>query len=346
MPADIVAPPTDDTRIDLDAIRAARAKAVTDPLVIEAPVEPDPDVVADPELATEIDTLEAPKAEESPQDKAARTKRHKQAAIKGRITKLAQARDSEKARADAAERERDDLRARVSADPGTRRAADPQPGVKAGETTPAGKPKPALKDFPLETFKDDEDPYQAQSIALAEAVADWKWDQRDTAARASRHAEQAEQDERRVAETFDQKATEAKARIADYDAVIGAYTLPQQHPVSPHLFALVTRSDVGPDIAYHLGKHRDVLDRLMASRTRDALLIAFAEVQADVKGALTAAKTPPVAPPKVNAAPEPAQPVSSGAGTGAILRNPMQDDGTAIDLDAVRAFRRASVGRR
>lgn len=311
-------------------MRAARAKGETyDPNPAAKPaesVEEDPDVKADPDLAKEIDEVEKPKPEETPAEKAARTRRHKEAAIKQRITKLAKARDAEKDRADRVERELHDLRSRQAPPP-------QQPSAQADT-----RPKPTLKDFPLEKFKDEDDPYIAQSAALAEAVSDWKWEQREAAAAQSRQREQADQDTARTVAAHDTRVTEAKARIPDYDAVVQAASYPRT-PATPDLLDLVFKSDVSADMAYHLAKHGETTKRLLASPSRDALVLAFAEVQADVKAALKATKEP-AAPHKVTAATEPAQPVTATAASGAVLRNPLQDAGTSIDLDEVRAFKR------
>jgi hypothetical protein len=328
------------TSFDLDAHRAARAKGPA------APVDdatPDPDVEGDPELAAEIDALEKPPAEETPQQKAARTRKYKEAAGKSQKTRYKNQRDE--ARTQLAEREREIEEWRT----GKRTHQAPAPAATSAPAAGALKPstatddpKPTLKDFPLEKFKDEEDPYEARSAALAEAVARWgtrdEHRKQEEAQRETRQREEAERDEDTAARTFNERVEQAKPRYSDFDAVVGAYTLPKEHPLSRSLFTLVTRSDVGPDIAYHLGKNRDVLERLMRSRDEDALKEAFYEVRADVKAAMKG--NAPATPPKVHPAQEPAQPVNAGAGSGAVLRNPLQDSGTAVDLDEVRAFRK------
>jgi hypothetical protein len=332
---------------DLATYREARGKGLTEiPNPAAKPAEAavavdddDPDVKADPELASAIDEIEKPTPEETPAEKAARTRRHKQAAIKQRITKLARARDGEKTRADAAEAELAEWRNGKRTHSGGTPAALPTPAAKSGDT--ADDPEPKLADFPLDKFKDAEDPYQAQAIALAQAHGRWGARQEikksDTAARESRQREQADQEERTASEAFNQRAEDAKKRLSDYDAVV-AYELPSDHPVSPDLFRLVTRSDVGPDVAYHLGKNRDVLARLMASRTGKELLIAFGEVQAEVKAALKAAEKVEAPPQrKVTAAQEPLQPVTAGAGTGIQTRRDLKEINSVDEYRAQKA---------
>lgn len=325
------------TVVDLDAMRAAKAKGETyDPT--PAPAEdatPDPEVEADPDLAEEIDKIEAPKPEESPAEKAARTKRHKAAAAKSKTTRFYNERNE-------ARRERDELKAEIERLRST--TATPLAAAPASEAQPSesAKAKPTLRDFPLENFREEDDPYAAQQAAIAEALIDWKREQQISADRESRQREQAERDEHAAAVAFNGKVEEARKRLPDFDAVVNAYSLPKSHPLSAPLFALVTRSDVGADIAYHLGKHRDALVSLMNSRDADALRVAFGRLEGSIESTLKGSK--PAASHRIPAVAEYVQPVSATASSGAVLRNPMQDDGTELDLDAVRAYKRA--GRR
>jgi hypothetical protein len=316
----------------LRAFEEARSKGLKElPNPAAKPADaPDPDVEAEPELRKAIDELEPPKPEETSAEKAARTRRHKEAAIKQRITKLAKARDEQKTAREQAEAELTEWRS-------GRRTAQPAP--KAGEKPASEASKPTLKDFPLEKFKDEDDPYAAQSAALAEAVADWKWEQHQTADRASRQREQAEQDDRALAKAFDESFVEARTRIPDFDAVLSTAEFPRT-PATPALLDLVMRSPVKADMAYHLAKHPDVTTRLLESRTRDALIFAFAEVQADVKAALKA-KAKPAAPPTVTSAQEPLQPVTAGAGTGVVAKDPK-----SMTLSEWEAHRSNGGGRR
>ena len=300
----------------LRAFEEARSKGLKEiPNPAAKTDAPDPDVEADPELRKAIDELEPSKPEETPAEKAARTRRHKEAAIKSRITKLAKARDEQKTAREQAEAELTEWRSgRRTAQP---TPAPPQP-VKAGE--PASKTEPTLKDFPLAQFKDEEDPYAAQSAALNRAIVKWELDQRDTATRESRQREQADQESRDLAKAFDESFVEARTRIPDFDAVVSQAEFPRT-PATPALLDLVMRSPVKADMAYHLAKHPEITTRLLESRTRDALTFAFAEVQADVKAALKAKEKPP-APPTVTSAKEPLQPVTAGAGTGVVAKDP------------------------
>jgi len=75
---DAQAPPPDPS--SLSAHRAAKANPA--PVVVPV-VEPEPDPEPlDPEIAAEVDKIEAAKPEESPQEKSARTKRNAKIAEK------------------------------------------------------------------------------------------------------------------------------------------------------------------------------------------------------------------------------------------------------------------------
>lgn len=316
---------------DLATFREARSKGLTEipnPAAkpaekVDEPADVDPEVAADPDLQQAIDELEPPPAEETPAQKAARTKRHKEAGKKSASTRYRNQRDTARTALSTAEAELADWRS------GKRTYQAPTPSTAAPTTkteTATDDPKPSLKDFPLEKFSTEDDPYAAQQAALAEAVARWgardEHRKQEATARETRQREQADQQQRDARVAYDKRADDARARVADFDAVAGSYSLPPDHPVSPHLYARVMESEVGPDIAYHLGKTPDDLARLMASPTLRALDIAFGEVQATVKAALKAKKDPPQAPPKITPAQEPIPPVNASAGTGVVSRDP------------------------
>lgn len=340
MPEAAVATPTSaspapsETHIDLDAVRAARAKAEPSKPADEKPIEAKPaddDEPVDDDTAAEIDKLETPAENESPQSRSARRRKHRAAAQKALVTK---ANNALKAANDELTEWREGKRAHQP--PPTPNGASP---VKAdAPTSEFARPKPALKDFPLEKFKDEEDPYAAQGAALAEAVADWKVDQRDHAAAASRHREQAETDTKATLEAHGTREAEAKTRYPDYDAVLEAASFPRT-PHTADLLHLTFKSEVSADMAYFLAKNPGETLRLLAAPNEAWLRSAFKALEATVTASL-APKKP--AAPRVHATEEPTQPVAASAAQSGLLRNPMQDEGTAIDLDAVRAHRKAS----
>jgi hypothetical protein len=68
-------------------------------------------------------------------------------------------------------------------------------GLFVSTVASAQTAKPTLKDFPLEKFRDEDDPYAAQSAALTEALVRWIMNQRidatDAAAKEARRSRRA-----------------------------------------------------------------------------------------------------------------------------------------------------------
>lgn len=91
-----------------------------------------------------------------------------------------------------------------------------------------------------EAFQDDEQFVKAQIEHLAEQKAREKLEQR----------QKAEQSER-IAETFQEKAEKALERYPDFNQVISNPTL----PINEVMVEFIAESDLGPDVAYHLGKN-------------------------------------------------------------------------------------------
>jgi hypothetical protein len=331
-PAALAAPDTS-THIDLDAVRAAR-RAPVEAKPAET-VEDDPDVVADPDLAAAIDEIEKPADNETPQQKAARTRKYKESASKSQKTRYKNQRDAATTRAEQAEAELAEWRAGKRAHQAT---VTDTPAAEPSKDDP----RPLLKDFPLEKFTDEDDPYEARSAALAEAVARWgardEHRKQETTARASRQREQDDQDAQALGKAFDESFVEARTRVPDFDAVVQAARF-DRTPRTGDLLDLTMKSDVKADMAYHFAKHPEITNRLLRLPDRESVVLAFAEERASVKAALKATEKP-TASPKVTATTEPTQPVGTGTGSGAVLRNPMLDTGTSIDLDEVRAFKR------
>lgn len=284
----------------ISAYREARDKGATEipnpAAPADAPVVPDPDVEADPELRKAVDELEAPAPEETPQQKAARTKRHKEAAIKRRVTNLAKARDSEKARADAAERERDDLRRRVS-----------EPAAPQRQTPPAYDGSDPNDPRPTEDqFASDPDPWKAHTIAEAAWTARKEMRKAQHADRQSSMAAQA--DERRVSalRAFDTHANELRKTEPDFDAAIQHLDL-----TGPMQAVIFNAGDLGPSLALALARDPALHARLLHAPPA----VQFLELGAlKTTVAAKAVKAAAPAPIPVTAAPDPHTPVG-GAGS-------------------------------
>jgi hypothetical protein len=270
-----------------------------------APVDdaPDPEVESDPELRQAIDELEAPKPEETPQEKAARTKRHKEAARKGYNTRLANRAAREAQRADALQQELETLRRGQPAG-GPPAAPAHQPAPKQAETDPTD-PEPAFADYAAK-HPDDLDPYAGYLRELN------RWDRRqeqrqsDAAKREADQRQQAADIGQRIAK----RADTGRSVHADYDATIGALgTLLRNVPAADTLVAQavadIADEKVGGEVLYRLGKGLD--------ETRGVITNPFALTRliGRLEAAVTATAAPAAAQPVVTAAPTPHTPVGA-----------------------------------
>lgn len=113
----------------------------------------------------------------------------------------------------------------------------------AGSAEQAANQKPTR-----EQFGDDNDAY-------VEALTDWKATQAVSKALQTQ-AETRQQETRATA--FDERQAAARAKLADYDEVVGS----SDTPLSKHVQEVILESDQGPELAYHFARNPDVLMRL------------------------------------------------------------------------------------
>ena len=127
-----------------------------------------------------------------------------------------------------------------------RREAERQVEYWRGIATQSAQDAPAEKPT-RDQFADPDD--------YVEALAEWKAEeavsrvQQQQASQAADNARQA---------TWAAREAEAKATIADYDAVVPTSTV----PVKPHVVDALMDSEAGPALVYHLAKNPAVAERL------------------------------------------------------------------------------------
>jgi hypothetical protein len=121
------------------------------------------------------------------------------------------------------------------------------------------------------------------------------------------------------------QAEDARARYADFDAVVTAPDV----PITPQMAHLIGLSDNGADVAYHLGMNKD-LTRDLAHLSGPELAGAFRVLERTVK-----AQTP--RPRTTTQAPDPVTPVKAG-GTAAKDPAKMSPDEYAKWRDAGGTF--------
>lgn len=130
-------------------------------------------------------------------------------------------------------------------------------GVAEGRTQPA----PATTTQPQETLKPKQDDYDNEGDYL-EALTDWKWEQKLPGLRAAARAEITLEDQQRETQRIQQqhakKATQAREKYGDYDEMVN------QPLFTPTMTQLIMASEVGPEVAYFLGKNPTEADRIAA----------------------------------------------------------------------------------
>lgn len=290
---------------DLDTYRGARDKGLTEipnPSAKAAPAieAPDPDVEANPELRKEVDAIEAPKDTESPQEKAARTKRNKEQAQK----RVATRRQNE---ITALKQELGELRQRLTAPPSGGNTIEPRKGTEPAKAEPVNDPtdpEPTLEAF-MKAHPDHPDHYNGHIRELA------KWDRRQEAqqADATRRADAQRAEDVRTREQLQAHATEAAAKHTDYDETIDALDLALgTHPANDLITRFCAHSPAKGELAYRLGKDIPALVAAVKAG-RDRLIAHLGAVEAAV-----AAGAKPVESSKpLTAAPAPHTPVGGGA---------------------------------
>ena len=308
--------------------------AETKPAVEEPP---DPEVEADPDLRAAIDEIEAPTDNETPAEKGARTRKHKEAARRGYQTRLTN-------KAARLERENMDLRQRLDqpAPPASeRRPADaaPRPAVPV-ETDPRD-PEPTLESVTAK-YPDDPDPY---ARFQREAAA---WDRRQERRQEWAH----HQDEQAMARAtqartkLNQHAEHGRGVYRDYDAkLITLGQLLQGHPADEVLadaFAGIDDPKVGGELLYRLASKLDDL-KTAVSGGQASLLRLIGRLERDITAAAAPTKDPPAAP-AVSSAPAPHIPVAAAATVAPV--DPAKRSGTELSLHEMREWAATHGSRR
>lgn len=256
----------------------------------DAPLLSDESQAADSSPATD----KAP--EEKPADDAGETPRDEDGKFlspkaQKRIDHLTWEKSEERRLREAAERERDFYRM---------------------QATQAKTEKPAAPEVPkeptLEEHGWDEGKFKAAYIEYTKAVA-------RAEAEAVIAAREREAAERAKAQTFRQKEAEFKAKTPDYESV--AYYA----PISNEVVELVRESEIGPEVAYYLGKN-PALAQTISQLPEKAAAREIGRIEARLLLQRETAAASPPTPPPVSKAPPP--PPKVEATEPAIEKDPSQ----------------------
>ena len=147
----------------------------------------------------------------------------------------------------------------------------------------------------------EEDFTDYNDFVAARAVYAYRTEDRTQAVtEAEAHAKEAEEAERAaIQEEWAAQATAAKAKYADFEQV--AYTA----PISDEVADVIATSEMGAEIAYHLGKHPDQAARISSLHPVDA---------AREIGRIEARFSAPPPPKQTTTAPPPPKPLGGAGG--------------------------------
>lgn len=178
------------------------------------------------------------------------------------------------------------------------READYWRGMAEGRAQSQQPPVEHRQDGPPreEDFGGDYDAFQS-------ALIDYRVDQR-------LNQERALAQRNSVVQTYQQRVQEARSRMADYDQVVGDPSL----PITDLMAEVIRESELGPEVAYHLGTNRSEAQRIAGLPPHR---------QAAELGKLEARLSAPPAPPPAPRNPPPPPPKTvSGLASGLNEKNP------------------------
>jgi hypothetical protein len=184
----------------------------------------------------------------------------------------------------------------------TKQASQPQ--QQPAQTQAQATTKPSASQF--QTTED-----------YLEALADWKSDQKlqdwDRKRREETEKREKEERQQKVARTFSEREQKARDKYEDYQEV--AYG--DDNPISELMAKAIYASEMGPDVAYYLGKNPDKALQIAQMPDPSSVALAIGRIEAQIEAAATppapaATSTPKAAP---TAAPPPPKVLSTSAPT-------------------------------
>jgi hypothetical protein len=217
-----------------------------------------------------------------------------------------------------------------------RQLAGSAPAAKSGdeatkqETNAAAKveadaytvPKPELKDcVSVEEF--------------ADKLTDWKLEKKDHERNAAERASKVQSEQKQLVETWQTRQAEAKGRFADYDDALASV---EDIKLSADLQSLFLDSEHGPELAYHLAKHRSELERIAKLAP-----LAAAKAIGSIEAQLSKETSPKETKKQVTSAPKPVQPISGGKASTTLS---VYDSTLAEDFGAWEKLRNAELRNR
>lgn len=175
----------------------------------------------------------------------------------------------------------------------------PQAPAQVVDKADKADPRPTMAEF---NFDAD---------AFAKALGEWTERDIDRKVNAKVAGIEVQRSEAALREQFLQRAAAFQAKTPDYDLVLNNPALPA---MDDRTITLLFKSEMGPQIAYHLAKNPDLATRISKmDREGQAIAVGRLEAQLTQPAAKPVAKTSTVPVKRtVSQAPPPPKPVSSG----------------------------------
>lgn len=254
----------------------------------ETPAElPGPDSDPEPEPEPDEDTDTA--ASEAGKTLAAKRKSYKQVILEKTVNEKAAQRERDDAKAEAAR-----LKAELAAKPA---AEDKAPAAPQFLT----RPKPSTDEIggkyaDWEAYNDD--------------LIEWRIDERDAKKARETDAAQRESNERQIVAKVQERIAAFKAEHEDYDSVVAAALIPDGSPSYMAIMNHLRYSELGPQLAYELGKNQTELTRI-AGLAPGFAVAALGRLEGTIDTRDAAAKSGTAHPVAVTKAKPPIKPVGS-----------------------------------
>lgn len=164
----------------------------------------------------------------------------------------------------------------------------------------------------------EDDPRFIADLAVYKTTQSGKSEHEQDAqeAKADQEAAQKEAAQARQA-TFNERAEEFRKSADDFDAVV----FNPQNSISPLMGEMIMESEVGPQIAYYLGKNPREAGQIANLESEREVARHFGRIEADIQAP---------APKKITAAPTPIKPTATGGGHNSLSPSEM----TVDDMEA------------
>jgi hypothetical protein len=161
----------------------------------------------------------------------------------------------------------------------------------------SGAPQAQDLEAPVQLDDEPYEAYVARMVRHEVAMAAAQRAQADQEARAKLLEEDRTRD-------FQERWNETRASIQDFDSVMET----TKSPLSQLMRDAILRSEMGPQLAYHLAKNVEVADQIASLTDPYAVALELGGIAAELRKAQPTRKTPP----KTSSAPEPLPPTTGG----------------------------------